>query len=75
MRMHAKMCLLTGVLWATSAVAQAMDLKQVYEKALRNDPQYLAARQDMMALAEVYPQAWRSCCPMWGSMPAATRST
>jgi outer membrane protein/protease secretion system outer membrane protein len=66
MRMHAKMCLLTGVLWVTSAVAQAMDLKQVYEKALRNDPQYLAARQDMMALAEVYPQALAQLLPNVG---------
>ena len=45
---------------------QAMDLKQVYEKALRHDPQYQAAQQDIKALAEAYPQALAQLLPNVG---------
>ena len=69
MHMRPLTFLFTGLLAVAgmaSVAAQAMDLKQVYEKALRNDPQYQAARQDIIALAEVYPQALAQLLPNVG---------
>jgi hypothetical protein len=69
MHVRAKTMLLGAIVWGASWAsfsAHALDLKQAYEKALRNDPQYQAARLDMLALAEAYPQALAQLLPNVG---------
>jgi len=69
MRVHAKTLLRMGTILGACLACfsvRALDLKQAYEKALLNDPQYQAARQDMLALAEAYPQALAQLLPNVG---------
>ena len=69
MHVRVKTWLLLSVVWGgcwASFSVHALDLKQAYEKALRNDPQYQAARHDMLALAEAYPQALAQLLPNVG---------
>jgi outer membrane protein/protease secretion system outer membrane protein len=69
MRVHAKTLLRMGTIAGACLACfsvHALDLKQAYEKALLNDPQYQAARHDMLALAEAYPQALAQLLPNVG---------
>lgn len=56
--------LLAAMLVATPA--QATDLLGVYRQALKNDPQFQAARYECLATAEARPQAWAGLLPTAG---------